>query len=220
MKKTAILLGMLINLAVYGQKVFPATATDTISDHRPLLFYISGDGGWNRFSTAFVQCLNKKGFPVIGLDAKEYFWNRKTPQQAAQAVANLLQPYLNRRIAPDLIFIGYSFGADVLPFIEPYLPKALGQRVKRTILLSPSSTTDFEVHLLYGLGFYPKRDVPDAINHLSHPVTLVFGSEEDDFPLNRLYSNNRQVITLPGRHHYDGEVDTVIEHLLPQLKSE
>jgi len=37
---------------------------------KPVLFYISGDGGWNKFSNAFIQNLNGKGYEVVGLNAR------------------------------------------------------------------------------------------------------------------------------------------------------
>src|SRR5437773_12386720 len=57
---------------------------------KPLIFYISGDGGFNKFSTSFMDTLNKQGYAVIGLNAKEYFWNKKTPQEAANAIESAI----------------------------------------------------------------------------------------------------------------------------------
>src|SRR5438309_9001508 len=131
---------------------------------KPLLFYISGDGGWNKFSTSLIQSLNQQGFPVVGLDAKTYFWDRKTPEQTAQDVAALLLQYGKEWQENGLVFIGYSFGADVMPFAQTRLPKTILQHLKTTLLLSPSERTDFEVHLLDAFTSSHSLPVMEEIN--------------------------------------------------------
>lgn len=217
MKVKLLLVCTLFSLAGYCQFSGPVVALEGPHSNQPLLFYVSGDGGWNRFSTTLLQELHKRGFPIIGLDARNFFWTKKTPQQAAQAITGLIRQHGLGLSSQNLIFIGYSFGADVLPFIEPLLAPSLAAKVKRTILLSPSSSTDFEVHLLSGFAIGSQQDVPEAINRLANPVTLFFGSNEKDFPLTKLRKAGLQYVTLPGGHHYDGQVDQLVAHLLPHL---
>lgn len=50
---------------------------DAATHEKPLLFYISGDGGFNKFSTSLCEALNKDDFDVIALNAKSYFYDKK-----------------------------------------------------------------------------------------------------------------------------------------------
>src|SRR5216110_2529670 len=118
MKKTiAIILFFSLCLVSSSQKtVLPLSFHSNADTTKPLIFYISGDGGFNKFSTSFMQSLNKEGYAVIGLDAKDYFWNKKRPQEAATAIEEVLNGSNKEWKKKNIVLIGYSFGADVSPF--------------------------------------------------------------------------------------------------------
>ncbi|MBI1782277.1 MAG: hypothetical protein HYR66_13080, partial [Sphingobacteriales bacterium] len=77
---------------------------------KPVLLYISGDGGWNKFSTTLIQQFSDAGFPVIALNAKSYFWERKTPRQAGTDIQALLNKYVKEWKRNKIVLLGYSFG--------------------------------------------------------------------------------------------------------------
>ena len=210
---------MLTLLLVWMHGVVPApnlpvrffSSTDKT---KPLLFYISGDGGWNNFSTSLVQRLNSLGYPVIGLDAKSYFWSRKTPEQTTQDVVTLLQQHTDLWKGNGVVMIGYSFGADVMPFVETRLPKTIGQQLKTTLLLSPSERTDFEVHLLDVLTSASHSfPVMQEINQLTKPVTVFFGEDENAGYSKKISSKNVRVVTLNGGHRYNNDADALSKQL-------
>src|SRR6476620_6645813 len=114
---------------------------------KPIIIYYTGDGGFNSFSTGFVKQLNSKGYPVISFNCLKSFWKSKTPNQSALEASSLISYYESAWKKTQVILIGYSFGADVLPFIFTRLPKKQANDVEQIILLSPSNHTDFEVHI-------------------------------------------------------------------------
>ncbi|MET0298145.1 MAG: AcvB/VirJ family lysyl-phosphatidylglycerol hydrolase [Flavitalea sp.] len=83
----------------------------------PMLIYISGDGGFNKFTMSLCESLNKQGYAITAINAKSYFWVKKTPQQTAASLEKYLQQQLADRKNQEWIFAGYSFGADVMPFV-------------------------------------------------------------------------------------------------------
>lgn len=187
-------------------KAQPGLPVDTLSSKdasKPLVFYITGDGGMNSFSTAFIQQWNAKGYPVLALNAKSYFWKTKQPAVATGEIAALLSQYMIQWHRNKLIFAGYSLGADVLSFIQTRLPSDIADKIKHTILLSPSNTTDFTVHLFYGSG---GSSVPAEINKLVKPVLVIFGKEETDTPAADISSKMATIITVPGDHHYNNQI--------------
>ena len=84
---------------------------------KPIIIYYTGDGGFNSFSTEFAKQFNSKGYPVISFNCLKNFWKSKTPEQSAVEASNLISYYENAWKRTQIILIGYSFGADVLPFI-------------------------------------------------------------------------------------------------------
>ena len=205
---------------VRAQSKLPIARFKSADSTRPLIFYISGDGGFNKFSTSFMQTLNNQGFAVIGLDAKSYFWSKKTPAETAHVVDSTIAATDKEWKKRSTVLIGYSFGADVAPFVYTRLSPAVKKSVSRVVLLSPSSKTDFEIHVLQmmGLGRSSGENVAAEINKVTIPVTIVCGDDEKEFPFGDLKMANKQVIKIPGGHHYDGDVNGLTHSLLGQLK--
>ncbi|HKB44757.1 MAG TPA: AcvB/VirJ family lysyl-phosphatidylglycerol hydrolase [Chitinophagaceae bacterium] len=187
---------------------------------KPLIFYISGDGGFNKFSNSFMQTLNKQGYAVIGLDAKDYFWHKKKPLEAANAIEQAINKYNNQWKRKNVILIGYSFGGDVAPFMLTHFTAALAARINHLVLLSPSPKTDFEIHVLQMLGWGKNsgESVATEINKINQPVLIIMGDDEDGFPLNELTIKNKQVIKMPGGHHYDGNVEGLCKQITISIK--
>ncbi len=187
----------------------------------PMVFYLSGDGGLNGFSTDLCSAINKSGYTISALDVRSYFWKQKTPAESAAAVAGFLRAALQNRPQAKLILVGYSFGADVLPFIAMRLPDDLKARLLQMVLISPSATTDFEVHLadIFAAAKKKAMDVPAELNKIGFVKTaLLFGTDEDDFPLKRLTGSNHTVAFLPGGHHFDGDVTALSTLLLKYFR--
>ncbi len=181
---------------------------------KPLVFYISGDGGFNNFSTSFMKQWNSAGYPVVALNARSYFFRAKQPDVAAKAIADLLIYYSLSWKRNNIILAGYSFGADVLPFIQTRLPQTIESKINHTVLLSPSLTTDFEVHLFYG---HSGSSVPAEINKLNSPVLLVYGNKESNIPVKEINNPKAASLVFLGDHHYDDNVGGLVVQILKRL---
>src|SRR3954463_7272004 len=105
---------------------------------------ISGDGGWAQLDKAVSQKLAAGGVPVVGLNALEYFWKERKPDALARDISSVIETYGSRWNRRDVVLIGYSRGADVLPFAVTRLPEAVRRRVALVALLSPSKSATFE----------------------------------------------------------------------------
>lgn len=203
-----------IQIISKAQSGLPVDTLSSKDASKPLVFYITGDGGLNSFSTSFMQQWNEKGYPVLALNAKSYFWKTKQPATAAGEIAALLSQYMVQWHRSELIFAGYSLGADVLSFIQTRLPVNIANRVQHIILLSPSKTTDFTVHLFYGSG---GSSVPAEINKLAKPVLVIFGKEETDTPAADISNKMATIITIPGDHHYNNQVAFLSSEIVKRM---
>jgi len=222
-KKINTLLILLISISnvLPAQKAtLPLSLYANTDTTKPLIFYISGDGGFNKFSTSFMQSLNKEGYAVIGLNAKDYFWNKKKTQEAASAIEDAINGSNKEWKKRNIVLVGYSFGADVSPFMLTHFSTALNNKVNHLVLLSPSSKTDFEIHVLqmFDWGKDEGESVPAEVNKISKPVTIIVGDDENEFPFAQLTIKNKQVIKMRGGHHYDGDVDALCKQVVQQIK--
>ncbi|HRP32734.1 MAG TPA: AcvB/VirJ family lysyl-phosphatidylglycerol hydrolase [Agriterribacter sp.] len=202
-----LMLSFVFVLRGITQNHLPLKIWNGTGDH-PLLFYMSGDGGMNSFSTNLCLALNTYGYPVAALDSRSYFWQKKTPDQTATVISGYLGEALTHSQSGQMIFVGYSFGADVVPFIVNRLSAALKNKLTCVILLSPSASTDFEIHISDILGGTVKRamDVLPAINSMIVPkATIIFGSDEAGFAADHITLKNCTIETIDGNHQYDGD---------------
>jgi type IV secretory pathway VirJ component len=215
-----IIFAAICNVVQAQKTLLPLSIYANADSTKPLIFYISGDGGFNKFSTSFMQTLNKQGYAVIGLDAKDYFWHKKKPQDAANAIEADINEINKKWKKQNIILIGYSFGADVAPFMLTRFSSGMAAKVNHIILLSPSSKTDFEIHVLQMLGWGKDsgESVPAEINRISVSVAIITGDDENEFPFGELTIKNKRLIKMPGGHHYDGNVDALCRQIILQTK--
>lgn len=178
-----------------------------------MVLIISGDGGWNTFCTNLAEHYTSAGAPVVGLSSLKYFWSKKTPEQTASDVAALLYEYKFKWNKKNFLLVGYSFGADVVPFIYNNLPQDLKEKTKALVLLSPSTETDFKIHLSYLFGSN-KMKVSNEVLKVDKPIICYYGAEEKEKPLMNIKMKNFKLIFLKGDHHYDNSFAEIAEQSL------
>ena len=118
-----------------------------------------------------------------------------------------------------VMLIGYSFGADTLPFAWPLLPKTLQDRTKVIALMAPGLSTSFQVTISGWLGISDSGyDIPQAIAALPvDRVICVSGKDEDQSacrdPALRTFTH----IETDGGHHFDGNYTAIAQKFLDKL---
>lgn len=193
----------------------PAAPGAPASDR--MAVFISGDGGWKDFDQHICDELAAQGVPVVGLNALKYFWTARTPEATAWDLTRILQAYEKQWGKKQVLLIGYSFGADVLPFIFNRLNDAEKKQVTTLTLISPSQSADFEFHL----GSWANRSSADArpvkpeLEKMpDRRVLFLCGSDEDPSWLRPLARGSFQLKTLPGGHHYGGNTQLLSDAVL------
>jgi type IV secretory pathway VirJ component len=222
--KKIILLALLSTPFLY---MSPAAAQDlpvkdwsTSSQDKPLIFYLSGDGGFNKFSNSLCEGINKKGYDLIELNSRSYFWGKKTPEQTTIDLSNYLIKKIAGRKNQQVVMIGYSFGADVLPFILNRLTREFHDKILVSFLMAPSESTDFEIHWSDIFGGHSKRsmDVPTELNKLVNDKIVIISAGDDGyFPLNKISLKRYTHEVLPGGHHFDGNTDEIINVIINDI---
>jgi len=191
------------------------TNSKTPDKHAPIALLISGDGGWYGFEQSISDNLATKGIPTIGLDSKKYFWSRRTPEETASDIAKALNFYSKEWGREKFVLIGYSLGAEIVPFIVNRLPEDIKSMVESTVLLSPATTTDFEIHFSNMLGMGNRQNTYNTIDEIkkmqSIPTLLIFGDgEKTEIPA--LLNGTSVIIKkIPGDHHYKFNLPLIMQ---------
>ncbi|MHB1093170.1 AcvB/VirJ family lysyl-phosphatidylglycerol hydrolase [Thiobacillus sp.] len=172
-----------------------------------LAILLTGDGGWAGLDKALSATLAARGIPVIGWDSLRYYWTPRTPDTAARDLARILTYYQTTPKQKKFILIGYSFGADVLPFLVRRLPGELKSRIEKVILLAPGTHAHFEFKLADWLGGADDGlDIRNEVAHLTDtPLLCLYGSGDRDSLCPGLGAGMGKSVALPGGHHFDGD---------------
>jgi type IV secretory pathway VirJ component len=179
-------------------------SADTSS--RKLMIFFSGDGGWLDFEDQLCSQFAADGYETIGFNSRTYFWTARTPEQTAKDITLLITKYSRLYKTNRIYLSGYSFGADVVPFIYNRLPSAMKNRVVALELLSPFASSDFMVHttdLLNIAGDDKPYKVEPEVEAVRIPVFCFYGADEEARPLEMLRRRNFNLKLLPGDHHYE-----------------
>src|SRR5664280_537196 len=198
-------------------KNIPVVLTNSrIEDRKaPIALVVSGDGGWYSFEQLISDNMAKQGIPTIGLDSKKYFWKRRTPEETASDMDKVLNYYGKLWGRDKFVLIGYSLGAEIVPFIVNRLPEETKSRIESVVLLSPATTTDFEIHISNMLGMGNRQNVYHTIDEIikaqSIPTLIIFGDgEKTEIPA--LLSKTSVVIRkIPGDHHYKFNLPLIMQ---------
>ena len=182
-----------------------------------LAIVMSGDGGWRDLDKTIGEQLQKDGVSVVGWDSLRYFWSEKTPEQVSRDLARVLRAYSARWHADSFALIGYSFGADVMPFAYNRLPPAVREKVAIVSLLGFASAADFQVRVTGWLGLPPSDKALKAKPEVDRvPAGLVqcfYGENEED-TLCPALAGTHEVIRTSGGHHFGGGYDVLEKQIL------
>lgn len=187
----------------------------------PAFFFISGDGGWTSFDNSWCEQLTQKGLPVVGLDARKYFWKAKTPEETTSVLVPIIENYIKKWNSTGIVLAGYSFGADIVPFIANKLPDSLKSKVLLVLLLSPDRYGDFEIHLtdMLSLGIAKRRyNIVNEVKNITIPrVACIFGENEEAANIQAFRETGIKIYLLPGDHHYNKNVTGLTETILKSI---
>jgi type IV secretory pathway VirJ component len=182
-----------------------------------LAVIVSGDGGWSGLDKSIAAAFAGRGIDTVGLNSLKYFWTARTPDGAAADLHAILAHYLPRWKKERILLIGYSFGAEVLPFLMARLPEELRKRVRLMTLIGPGQTASFAFHVAEWLG----RDDPDArpilpeIERLAGSRILCLGGEDEkDSLCRKLKPEQAMSEIIPGGHHFGGDYDALADRIL------
>jgi type IV secretory pathway VirJ component len=179
---------------------------------------LSGDGGWAGIDKGIGEALARQGIPVAGIDSLRYFWGARTPDGLAADLDRVIRYYAALWKRPDVILIGYSQGADVLPFAINRLPARTRAHVRLTALLGLGQQASFEFHVANWIGPSGDRPIAPEASRLGAADTLcLYGQDERDSLCPSLAPTHVQAVPLAGGHHFGGDYPALAGRILEYL---
>lgn len=181
---------------------------------------ISGDGGWRRIDTKVTDKLRADGMPVVGFLANEFFRDRKTPDECGCALERVIRYYRVVWKKPNVVLIGYSRGADVLPFMASRVPADLRPSVKLIALLGLEPTIDFKYTPSWFLWHFTKEPQlpvkPELEKLRGANILCVYGEKEKSSLCHQLEPGLAKVLREPGGHHFAGKYHDIADAIIAE----
>ena len=182
---------------------------------------ISGDGGWAGIDRELARTFSDAGVDVVGLNSLRYFWKRKEPDDMGRDLERILRHYFEAWHKSKVILVGYSRGADVLPFMASRLPKDLTDKTSLVALLGLETTVEFELHPGDIFNMKGKHEVavtPELEKLKGLKIACFHGSDETDSLCHSLPADLAESIELKGGHHFGGDYKSIALQILDRTK--
>jgi type IV secretory pathway VirJ component len=173
--------------------------------------FVTGDGGWAALDREVSARLAKADVPVVGWNARAYYWTRRTPDEAAADLGRIIRRFRAEWKRERVVVIGYSRGADVLPFLVSRLAPEDRGALQLVALLGPGSTIDFEFHVTDFLGDPDPRTAlpvpPEVAKLRGLPLLIVHGEKDENSSAGEMAPDVGRFEKVPGDHHFARDYD-------------
>jgi type IV secretory pathway VirJ component len=181
---------------------------------------MSGDGGWAGIDQNIAAALSAKGIPVVGWDSLRYYWTARTPEGVAADTDKMIRYYLSHFGKKRVLLIGYSQGADVLPFAVNRLPAPTKAPVSLMAILGMSEHALFEFHVSSWVS--DDNSGPETLPEVNRvsgmPVLCIYGEDEHDSLCPKLDPKKFNIVKVKGGHHFDGDYAALADYILAAAK--
>ncbi len=181
---------------------------------------MTGDGGYVGLDDRLGNRLSKSGVPVAALDSLNYYWKARTPESATADLVRILDHYLAAWKAESALLVGYSQGADALPFLVERLPARLRAKIALVALVGPDSRALFDFqfgNFMAGLPKAPDLAVRPQIARVKGVKLLcIYAERETDSLCRKLPAGQVTLVPMPGGHGYSRATEPMVTRLLTE----
>ena len=197
----------------------PIVEVSSVSNQGILAIIYSGDGGWRDLDRTLGDLLRDRGAAVVGVDALHYFWSQRTPEETAADLERIIHHYRQAWNMAHIALIGYSFGADIIPFAYNRLSQEAKASVLMLSLLAPGRAADFEIQIFGWVGGGPSRDalssMPEIRKIAATMLQCFYGIDDDEVSLCTSEDmRGAENIELPGDHHFDQRYAPIADRIM------
>jgi type IV secretory pathway VirJ component len=189
-----------------------------------LAVLLTGDGGWARGDQSMAAAFRARAIPVIGFVSPSYLQVPRTPDGAGEDLRRVLDHYLREWHLERVIVVGYSRGADLLPFMVSRLPPQLHRRLALVAMVGLSDQASFQYRptdiFADGLRFTDRPVEPEVEKLRGLRMVCVSGERESGSLCPRLDSSLIRIASHAGGHRVTQRVGaSVVDLMMEEVAS-
>lgn len=193
----------------------------TAPSKRVTAVLLTGDGGWAELIRSVAEGLAAQGIAVVGFNSRAWLSKVRTPESTAAAIARVLTVADREWPADHIVLVGYSRGADFVPFVANRLPPAQSAKLAGLAMFGMAPMASFEFHWT-DLVKDTRREtdvaiLPELEKLRGTRMVCVYGSDEETSGCRDAASDLVVKDERGGGHHFDGNCDALVQHVLDLL---
>lgn len=169
---------------------------------------LTGDGPSGGTGKHVAADLAAHGIPSVVWHSLRYYWSPKSPEQASRDLDRMIRFYGARWGRQKVVLVGFSMGADVLPFLINRLPDDSRQRIGGVALLglAHDAVFEFRIEQWWGTSSAPRFATRPEVEKLRGlDVLCVWGRGDDKAACGQMATAPLRVVELRGGHHFSGD---------------
>jgi type IV secretory pathway VirJ component len=159
MRRILLLLCTLILLCTIVSNTIVTARETKPSRHLPLIesrtpgnsdyyvIFFTGNGGWRDLARSVTHYLNSKNLSVLVINTKKYLLLGKKPERIACDIENLIDRYSSRWNKENVLLLGYSMGAEIIPFAVNCMDDRYVHKLNDLVLIGPWQKATFRTRL-------------------------------------------------------------------------
>ena len=170
------------------------------------VIFLTGNGGWKELAQSVTQYLNSKNVSVVAINTKKYLWSEKKPEQIACDLETLIDRFSNKWSQTKVVLLGYSMGAEVIPFAVNSMEEKYRNKLSNIILIGPWQKATFKVNLLdYVMEVNKGEDIYSELLKMKSQMAYVICDDNDISICKKGLEGVIDHDLLPGGHHFGGD---------------
>ncbi|MBW3571644.1 MAG: virulence factor [Gemmatimonadetes bacterium] len=175
---------------------------------RAFAIVLTGDGPTGGTGKRVAAELAAHGIPSVVWHSLRYYWTPRTPEQAARDLDRVIRHHGRQWGRDRVVLVGYSMGADVLPFLVNRLPDDTRGMIGGVALLALAhdAVFEFRVEQWWRTSSAPRRATRPEVDRLAGlDVLCVWGRGDEKAACPAMATAPVRVIELNGGHHFRGD---------------
>ena len=179
---------------------------------------LSGDGGWAALDRGVSRSSRSTASPWWD-GTRVNISGPRTPDGISADLDRVIRHYARAWNKSHVILVGYSQGADTMPFMVNRLPAASRAEVDLTALVALSDNALFEFHVASLLGSPPHGVpiAPELMRWSGSPYVCIYGAEDPDAACDKLVETHGSTVKMAGGHHFGGNYARIAQEILSRL---
>ena len=200
-----------ISVSVFSQELKPTKKLPLIESgtngYRDFyIIFLTGNGGWRDLAQSVTQYLTSKNIPVLAINTKKYLWTEKSPAQIACDLEKLIDQYNVKWTKTKVVLIGYSMGAEVIPFAVNCMEPKYTNQLNDIILIGPWQKATFKVNLLdYVMEVNKGADIYSELLKLKTKEVYIICDDNEISICQKGLDGIIDHSLMPGGHHFGGD---------------